>query len=285
MMETLSSNFDLIANIVISGLCLALGFFISTVMAEKRHFKRQEGLMKAELQGAKSFGRSKEDLAEIERLRSELGRQAAELKQKTEALHERENELAKLSSVAQRSSGDVAELDRLHAQVAADLEAMMQKDHEIEKLIDQLNQVNEDHRKLEAQMSESFSERGELGHLRTEMNAKIEAAAAQEKELAKLQAERQAGAVRVGQAEKIVADYEKFEKTITDQRRSAHDVEQRIREMRIKLRVLSEKAKENVELIAAFAGGKEFDEFRKSIHLDELTRKYEDQIREGEGKK
>ena len=143
----------------------------------------------------------------------------------------------------------------------------------------------EDHRKLEAQLAESFSERGELGRLRSEMNAKVEETAARERELVQLREAQQVNAVRIGQAEKILADYEKFEKTITDQRRNAHDAEQRIREMKIKLRVLSEKAKENVELIASFAGGKEFDEFRKSIHLDEVTRKYEDQIKENDSPK
>jgi DNA repair ATPase RecN len=85
---------------------------------------------------------------------------------------------------------------------------------------------------------------------------------------------------RCEEAEKILADYGQFEKNIQAQKKSFQDTEQRIREMKIKLRVLSEKAKENVEALARFAESKEFDEFRKSVHLDELTQKYEDQVKD-----
>lgn len=286
MIEIISSRFDLIANIVICALFLSLGFFISTVMAEKRHFKSEEKHLHAELEvahHASAGGRSPEDLAEIERLREELNGQAAELKQKTEWLHQRENELTGLKASTVRSVEDTAELERLRAEIASQLEAMKLKDREIEKMIEQVNSLSAERQQLEARVTEFYGEQGELGRLRSEVNTKAEETAAKERELAKLREEHQTTASRVGQAEKIVADYEKFEKAITDQRRSAHDVEQRIREMKIKLRVLSEKAKENVEIIAAFSGGEGFDEFRKSIHVDEATRTYEDQIKDIKG--
>ena len=280
MIEIISSRFDLIANILICGLFLMVGFFVSTVMAEKRHFKSEEKHMQAELEVAHAAGRAPEDLAEIERLREELNRQTGELKQKTELLHQRENELTALKAGVKRSPEDIAEIERLQGEISSQLEGMKVKDREIEKMIEQVNSISAERQQLEARMEESFSEKGELGRLRSEMNAKIEEVSAKDRELIKLREENQTNAARIGQAEKIVADYEKFEKTITDQQRSAHDVGQRIREMKIKLRVLSEKAKENVELIAAFAGAQEFDQFRKSIHLDEANQKYEDQIKD-----
>lgn len=280
MIEVISSRFDLIANIVICALFFAVGFFISTVMAEKRHFKSEEKHLQAELKVAHVAGRAPEDLAEIERLRDELNRQTAELKQKTELLHQRENELTGLKSATPRSPEDVAEIERLHGEIASQLESMKVKDLELGKMIEQVNILSAERQQLEARMTENSGETGELGRLRSEMSAKAEETAARERELAKLREEHEVNATRIGQAEKIVSDYEKFEKTITDQRRSAHDVEQRIREMKIKLRVLSEKAKENVEIIAAFAGAPEFDQFRKSIHLDEANQKYEDEIKD-----
>ena len=45
------------------------------------------------------------------------------------------------------------------------------------------------------------------------------------------------------------------------------------------MHLLNEKTKSNVESIAKFAEGKEFAEFRRSIHLDEIVQKYEDEIK------
>ncbi|MDD5217841.1 MAG: hypothetical protein PHN49_03195 [Candidatus Omnitrophica bacterium] len=112
------------------------------------------------------------------------------------------------------------------------------------------------------------------------MNAKIEEANAKDRELSKLREERKDIEGRIAQTEKNMAEYGNFENAIREQKKSFYDMEQRIREIKIKLRVLNEKARENVELVAAFAEGKEFDEFRKSIHLDELTHKYEEQIKD-----
>ena len=343
-MEMLLNHIDLIANIVVCGLFLMLGFFISTVLAEKRHFKRQEKQMKEDLLVAKTSVHSEEDLAELERLRAEVAANLEAVKRKDlemeklidqmnqlteehrklavqlsespsdkgevtrlrsgadanqEAIKQKDHEIGKLmdqlnqlneehrklAAQASESPNDKGEITRLRSEADANQEAIKQKDHEIEKLIDQLNQLNENYRRQEPQRSESSADKGELERLRSEILVKTEEVAAKERELAKLRDEKRLTEEKVVKAEKILEEYEKFEKTISEQRRSAHDVEQRISEMKIKLRVLSEKAKENVELIAAFAGAKEFDEFRKSIHLDELTRKYEYEIKDIDNKK
>lgn len=234
-MTMLLNHLDLVANLSICALCFALGFFVSAVLAEARHFKFQKDQMKEEIAVAGASGRSGEDAVEIE---------------------------------------------RLHAEVTSQLDAMKMKDREIEKLIEQLNRETEEHHKLEAQLNESFSEKGEVGRLRSELNVKSEGFAEKERELMRLQEERRAMEERFAQAEKVMSDYGQFEKLIQEQKKSFYEIDQRIREMKIKLRVISEKAKENVELIASFAEGKEFEEFRKSIHLDELTQKYEDQIKD-----
>ncbi len=224
MIEIITSRFDLVANIVICGLFLAVGYFVSTVIAEKRHFKSEEKHLQVELKAVHAAARSPEDLAEIERLRGE---------------------------------------------VSSQIESMKLKDLEIGKMIEQMNGLFAERQHLEARMTEALSEKDELVRLRSEMNAKIEEVSAKDREVANLREDPQVKDERVSQAEKIVADYEAFGKTIMDQRRSATDMEQRIQEMRIKWKGLSEKARENMEIIAAFAGAQEFEEFRRSMHLCE----------------
>jgi chromosome segregation ATPase len=260
MIETLSSYFGLIVYIVIGGIFLTLCFFIITGMADNRQLQLQEKQLKAELQAAKKAGRSEEDLAELERLRTKEAAHLETIKLKTQEIEKITGQLDGLtedhrrletklgeflkekdeiqsvmnvrseepaSQEAGRSEEDLAEIERARAQVAANLEAMKQKNHEIEKLTELLEQVTEDRRRLEAQLSESAKEKDELGRLRSDVTAK-------DQELAQLRKERLACEARIAQAEKI---------------------------------------------LAAFAEGKESGEFRKSIHLDELTRK-EDEIKD-----
>jgi len=289
MIDLLLNHVDVIVGSVICGLFFMLGFFLSTIRAEKRHYKLQERQMREEIIVAKKAGsRSSEDTAELGRLRAEVTSQLEALKQKDheiekliEQLDRAAEDLRKLQEQRQGTSvGDPVELERLRAEVTGQIEAIKQKDVEIGKLIEQLNRATEDHRKLEGQMSETFSEKGELGRLRAELNAKAAEVAAKEQELSRLQEERRGIEDRVVGADKILNDFLKFDESIHDQMKHFYDVEQRIREIKIKLRVLTEKAKEGVELIASFAEGKEFEEFRKSVHLDEMTQRYEDQIKD-----
>ena len=292
-MDLLLNNLDLIAGSVICGLFFMLGFFMSSVRGEKRHFKVQERQMREEIIVAKKSGsRSSEDTAEFGRLRAEVTSQLEALKQKDteiakliEQLNRAAEDYRKLEGQLSEPTGDKGEMERLRAEVTGQLEALKQKDGEIEKLIEQLNRAAEDHRKLEGQLTDSFGEKGELGRSRAELNAKIEAMASKEQELNRLQEERRGIEERVARADKILTDFAQFDGNIHDQMKDFYDIEQRIREIKIKLRVLTEKAKEGVELIAGFAEGKEFEEFRKSIHLDEMTQKYEDQIKDIDSRK
>ncbi|MCX5667003.1 MAG: hypothetical protein NTY34_01650, partial [Candidatus Omnitrophica bacterium] len=99
-------------------------------------------------------------------------------------------------------------------------------------------------------------------------------------QLADTQARQEAYENRLAQFKKIESDMQRLESETEERRKSSHDIKRRVEESRMKMRLLSEKAKENVELLASFAGGKEFDEFRKSIHLDEIIQKHEDEIKE-----
>lgn len=74
-------------------------------------------------------------------------------------------------------------------------------------------------------------------------------------------------------------DIGRLEKLIENEKKTLHDMKMRVNESGMQVQLLHEKTKENVELIAQFAEGKEFEEFRKSIHIDEIVKKYEEEIR------
>lgn len=78
---------------------------------------------------------------------------------------------------------------------------------------------------------------------------------------------------------KLGEDCLTLEKTLEEQRQSSQALKQHMEENKVKMQLLSEKTMEGAELIAQFAEGKEFEEFRKSIHLDEITRKHEEEIK------
>ena len=83
----------------------------------------------------------------------------------------------------------------------------------------------------------------------------------------------------MAELKKTESDILWLEKVLNEQKKTSHELKQRVQENKIKIQLLNEKTKENVELIARFARGKEFDEFRKSIYLDEIIQKYEDEIK------
>ncbi len=74
-------------------------------------------------------------------------------------------------------------------------------------------------------------------------------------------------------------DISRLERTLEEETQSLRGVRQRAQESRMKLDLLGEKSKEAVEAIARFAEGKEFEEFRKAVHMDEIVRQYEDEIK------
>ncbi len=77
----------------------------------------------------------------------------------------------------------------------------------------------------------------------------------------------------------IESDLAFLERTIGEQKKSSHEIKRLLEENKMKIGLLNEKTKDNVELIAKFARGKEFDEFRKSIHMDDIIQKYENEIK------
>ncbi|MBF0477935.1 MAG: hypothetical protein HQL26_00465 [Candidatus Omnitrophica bacterium] len=78
---------------------------------------------------------------------------------------------------------------------------------------------------------------------------------------------------------KTADELDLIEKSLDEEKKALYEMKTRFQEGKMKLGLLSEKSKESVELIAQFAEGKEFEEFRKSIHMDEIINKYEGEIK------
>lgn len=76
------------------------------------------------------------------------------------------------------------------------------------------------------------------------------------------------------------SDLARLEEAVTGQKKASGRLKQQLEESGMRLRLLNEKIKGGAEMVARFAEGKEFDEFRKSIHLDEIVQRYEDEIKE-----
>ncbi|MDD5217842.1 MAG: hypothetical protein PHN49_03200 [Candidatus Omnitrophica bacterium] len=120
----------------------------------EEHRKTQEKLSAA----AGAPQRSKEDMAELERLRAEvtgqleaiqtkdreIGKLIEQVNRTTEEHHKVREQMLAGAGGNQRSKEDTAELERLRAEVASQLDAMKLKDAEIAKLIDQVERGTDD---------------------------------------------------------------------------------------------------------------------------------------------
>jgi chromosome segregation ATPase len=238
---------------------------------------------------------------------TEKGREAAET-ESFAAKKEAERAGAELAALKKESDRIVAEMDTLKAKAAGGAEAFAAKDAEIKRLSGQLadmqsrQEVSEsalarlkDTEKAEmnaesealAAKRDAENARAELDRLKNVAARDAEGLAAKDAEIKRLSDQLADALKQMENSARKLAEFKKMESDaewlggeIEEFKKTSHDMKRRIEESRMKMRLLSEKSKENVELLASFAEGKEFDEFRKAIHLDELVQKYEDEIKE-----
>jgi chromosome segregation ATPase len=203
----------------------------------------------------------------------------------------------------------IAELAQAQSQNGA---AQLRVQEELTRNKIQAERLEEENQQLQAGMERiSIALKNKIGELaaKEEENAKEQARAERlEKEMQRLKVEAaKAGAEELSlkdeeihrltsELERINAEHENYEKRIAklkeaettinemeasldEEKRAVREVKLRTQEIKMKLQLLDDKTKESVELIAQFAQGKEFDEFRKVIHLDEVIQKYEEQIK------
>ena len=170
-----------------------------------------------------------------------------------------------------------AELSSLKAASGSEDKKGAAKDAEIKRLKEELSGASAKKEALSAKDAEIKRLTAQLADIQSRQDASEKKLKA---ELAAMSAERELSERKLSEFKKVESDIQSLKNETEDRRKSSHDMKRRIEEGRMKMRLLSEKSKENVELLAGFVAGKEFDEFRKSIHLDELVQKYEDEIKE-----
>jgi len=196
---------------------------------------------------------------------------------------ELEQRSLELQSIKLRMAGDVkpaAETSgegKPAAEPAADREELEKLKHELELKTNEYNAREQEIQKLTAEIQEGKASlakaEGSAGHWEGEakrIGAELETARASQM----INAEQGPG------LKEKEEDVSKVETALDEEKRSLQGLKLRIQEAKMKLHLLDEKSKEAVESIAKFAQGKEFDEFRRSVHLDEIVRKYEDEIKE-----
>ncbi|MDD5439693.1 MAG: hypothetical protein PHS37_05870 [Candidatus Omnitrophica bacterium] len=205
--------------------------------------------------------------------KAEADRLKAELDDKTAALAKKEEETAKLVSALERGDQDAkAEAGRLKAELDDKTAALAKKEEETAKLVSALERGDQD-------------AKAEADRLKAELDDKTSVLAQKEAEIARLagelerlSADNKNNNESITKLQSVGTEADAVEKALEEEKKSLQELKLRIGESRIKLQLLSDKAKENAELLAKFAQGKEFDEFRKSVHLDEIVQKYESEI-------
>jgi chromosome segregation ATPase len=99
-------------------------------------------------------------------------------------------------------------------------------------------------------------------------------------QLSELLAHKDAYENRLAQFKKIESDMQRLESETEERRKSSQEIKRRVEESMARMRLINDKAKENVELLASLAGEKEFDEFRRSINIDDIILKQDGEIKE-----
>ena len=202
--------------------------------------------------------------ADAERLKEELARSQREVEGKgTYVEEEIKRKESTLSDVERELQGARAESERLKAELTrSQLEAEKSKSQ------------------MEEAKFESHSLKSKLNVEMAKVKAREDETKRLKEQLERMNSEYGGFEERAAELKKIESDILWLAKVLDEQKQASHQMKQRIEENRIKMQLLNEKTKANVETIARFAEGKEFAEFRKSIYLDDIIQKYEEEIKE-----
>ncbi len=228
------------------------------------------------------------DLQQAAGVAAELKKAREELQAKSLLVTTAQQEIlaltADLEKVRSRSQGD----DKARQEAADAAAAAQQK---ILQLTVDLEQARSQSGTADAQGEEFQKISTELKDMKDVLQIKIFELTARDREIKKLKADvekARSGAgnsdqadygARLARLKASEADILQIEKSLDEEKQALRAMKLRVSEGKMKLQLLNEKTKETVELIAQFAEGKEFEEFRKAIHMDDTISKYEDEIK------
>ncbi|HBR14191.1 MAG TPA: hypothetical protein DD723_01420 [Candidatus Omnitrophica bacterium] len=204
---------------------------------------------------------------------------AEELKKLKEEITRYQMQPARLEEEMQRFKAESAKVKG---------EDLLLKEKEIQRLTAELKRVNDTHQEITQKQIQSARLEEEMQRFKAE-SAKVkgEDLLLKEKEIQRLTAElkrvndtHQDYEKHIAKLKEVTPDIDAMEVSLNEEKKALHEIKLRAQEGKMKLALLNEKTKDAVESIAQFAQGKEFDEFRKSIHLDEIVQKYEGEIKD-----
>ncbi|MBF0511162.1 MAG: hypothetical protein HQL13_02415 [Candidatus Omnitrophica bacterium] len=206
---------------------------------------------------------------EVERIKEESNKLQTELGQKKQEIITKDNNLGTL----------VSEVQKLKGELEIKVNEFALKEQEITGLKAQLaGMANLKNSDFQNQQKIATCE-SQLKKMEEELKNKDNEITRLRSEIERMTLEAKDNAQNMAHLKKFEEQMTHIEKLMDEEKKALHATKLRIQEGRMKIDLLDEKTKGAVESIALFAQGKEFEEFRKSIHMDQMIQKYEDQIK------
>lgn len=172
MMDFFMNYLDFVIGGVIAGLFFMLGFFMSTVRSEKRHYKLRERQMREEIAAAKKTGgRSSEDAAELGRLRAEVTAQLEAIKQKDCEIESLIDQLGRATADHRKLEGQIGEAGGGKGEIEllrAELDA---KTGEIAAKEQQFSRFQEEHRDMDEKIGKAEATLAAYGKFEKDVQA------------------------------------------------------------------------------------------------------------------
>ncbi|MBF0594511.1 MAG: hypothetical protein HQL22_06055 [Candidatus Omnitrophica bacterium] len=247
--------------------------------------KDQEILaLKGEIDGLKGElpkyqAQLKEYTESFARLKEELAQKELERQQLKISLDTRISDLAEKELEVKRLTLEMGKLDSRQQESAASAGLVAEKEKELEQLNSEFQQAVEASKKFKDVLESKVSELAEKEREVQRLTETVGGFQSNFGDLERLKAECQSYDERVGKLKGAEPAISQLERALDEERHELRLVKMRAQESKMKLDLLGDKTKEAVESIARFAEGKEFEEFRKSIHMDQTVQKYEDEIK------
>ena len=223
--------------------------------------------------------RVKKSESELIQLRANLKNKLEESTRKDSRIEQLSTQLEQLIARQKESAGQPEKLEALKTDLKNKADQAKEKDSQIEQLNTQLAQLNVQQKTSAQTLEELENLKSQLKNKAEEIQNKDSLLETLNQQLEQMKNERKEFEEKLAQFKKAESDLIWLENMMNEQKALSRQTKQRLEENRVKQTTLKEKIQESTELIAKFAQGKEFDEFRKSIHMDEIVQKYEDEIK------
>ena len=203
-------------------------------------------------------------------------------------------EIADLQIEKKRADDYAGKIEALHAEIGSISSHLTAKDEqlrgkalEVQILNSELLRMNDAKNGQEFSGSEKEEFQLKIAAMTTEIVTKSRELSYKEEENDKLKMELANMSMAQSKVEMssdkprvLDGSLRQLENAIAEQRKVSNEVKNRLEKSREKMMVLNNKTRGGIESIAAFAGSKEFEEVKRSDYMDNLTHRYEQEIKD-----